>query len=1030
MEGGGGNMSVITSGELNISLGIPFIKILKLKVEQKINEHAQAFVECMIEKKDEKTIENLSLEKIIKITGKKEILFIGYIRKISIIKQGREYSTVIVELISTSCKLDQVFVKKSYQDISLTYGSIAEMIMNRNNGAAICKGKAASIDGPIYQYEETDWQFLIRMSSCLGKGILADSCAEKPIIYFGVTEKPKDENITTHFIQRGFSDKYFKMGKLLDISARKNYEYYRISIKKNLLIGDKIKVNSISLCIIEKQCELIGEEVIFHYILGRKEMLNFPRIYNDKLIGRVIEGEVIDINKEKLKVKLEIDSFQDKGTAYEYKYVPVTGNVMYTMPEIGAKVALYLENHKDSSGRIINALVTNNSMCTDTKDKKLTIPQNKRILLNGVSVLLETNIDDVKKSLMKIVDKIGISLSTDKKIALHAKKRIQIKGLEVAFQAPVNVGMYQKDAYLELQGDINTSSEEVTDVTVAGFYHIGYPQIMDEPEEGEYSFWHTLGQVVIATIVSIAVGALIIFTGGTALAGIIGMGVAIGGSAAAIGKGISDYNSGNNSSNGDYALDTLKGAVVGAVSAAASYGLAQAVGVATFARFGVSLLGEGTIGAGSSALMDILNGEDIDWGNAGISAGISAVTFGLFNIKNLRNLAKASSLKNQRAAYGNPTSYHIDLEADLTLSQIDNQLAAASDDLYEAGNVLARWEQDADNACEVYESVMRNVDATPAEIDLATKEYHNAVMAKVSAQTDYNVAKEIYDVLSTRRYTTFLAQKQAGINELLKPPHYENGWQAMLGETPGAVKGQAFSDVLNAQVPQKKPSDWILREKENTAKVEDIDDSSNSSKQYTAEEIKEKMEEYKNRVKDYGYRVEKEVYLTRGAILKCSCGTHTRRLDIKEDYGYRIYDAETDYPQPFMCSKDKLCAAMYQDDSEVNLRFYGVCQGDNPPEGETVILKSDKRIKREEEKDNTENIKGPKCCPIVSLEWLDAKGDKYLGESGAYGITTHSYAVCTRGGFIEPYSSGQEYCGEEDVDNHFKKIEAEEDGDE
>lgn len=111
MKGGGGTMSVITSGELNINLEIPFIKILKLKVEQKINEHAQAFVECMIEKKDEKTIEKISSEKIIKITGKKEILFVGYIRKICIKSQGREYATVVVELISASCKLDQVFVK-------------------------------------------------------------------------------------------------------------------------------------------------------------------------------------------------------------------------------------------------------------------------------------------------------------------------------------------------------------------------------------------------------------------------------------------------------------------------------------------------------------------------------------------------------------------------------------------------------------------------------------------------------------------------------------------------------------------------------------------------------------------------------------------------------------------------------------------------------------------------------------------------------------------------------------------------------
>ena len=49
----------------------------------------------------------------------------------------------------------------------------------------------------------------------------------------------------------------------------------------------------------------------------------------------VIEGEVLQTKGEVLRLHLEIDDSQDVSAAYDYPWRPITGNMLYCMPEKG-----------------------------------------------------------------------------------------------------------------------------------------------------------------------------------------------------------------------------------------------------------------------------------------------------------------------------------------------------------------------------------------------------------------------------------------------------------------------------------------------------------------------------------------------------------------------------------------------------------------------------------------------------------------------------------------------------------------------
>ena len=140
-----------------------------------------------------------------------------------------------------------------------------------------------------------------------------------------------------------------------------------------------------------------------------------------------------------------------------------------------------------------------------------------------------------------------------------------------------------------------------------------------------------------------------------------------------------------------------------------------------------------------------------------------------------------------------------------------------------------------------------------------------------------------------------------------------------------------------------------------------------------------------------------EEHLVRGAMLRCKCGSHCRRLNLPLSHGYM--EAE----RPLVNAEDSEAG------NDKNISNFGVCSsGTNDSNAETVLLKKDYERdiygkKVSEEIDG--NVKGKRCTPVILGTWQNVQEGTLI--DGVPAITPSSFLICQYGGIIEVLDSGQ-----------------------
>ena len=127
-------------------------------------------------------------------------------------------------------------------------------------------------------------------------------------------------------------------------------------------------------------------------------------------------------------------------------------------------------------------------------------------------------------------------------------------------------------------------------------------------------------------------------------------------------------------------------------------------------------------------------------------------------------------------------------------------------------------------------------------------------------------------------------------------------------------------------------------------------------------------------------------YIVRGAKMKCSCGSNTRKINLPVSHGSYVKYEECGTEKPILNADDK---------TEENISYFGVC----PLHG-----KEDDKIDVID--DNGSLITNEKKCKLeLGDEWLLTKDD-YLVD-GKPALTTESIMFTKCGGIITFKSSGQ-----------------------
>ncbi|ADM71326.1 hypothetical protein GMA19_03517 [Paenibacillus polymyxa E681] len=578
--------------------------------------------------------------------GQEEIsLFKGVVHTVEVENHNGVY-TLTLEGISGSFELDIVKRKRSFPEEKQTYKQLVhKLAQGYERSDVLYQTGEQSVGEAILQYDETDWEFMKRMASRLHTVVVSDIWeSASPKLYFGMpagTQRTirKDTPYTASKDLKGYQRAGGTSAGLHDTDFFK----YEIESGERYALGDEVQFRQKTMIVTELRSRMEKGQLLFSYVLARAEGIRSDFIPNPKTIGISLEGEVLAVRGEEVKLRLAIDKDDGVSEPHWYPFAPPTGSAMYSMPKVGTQASLYFPDASGSRAMILGAVRTNGDGCAKTSNpndryfgtehgSELKMAPGRIHIMGDPDGTLQMSLDDATG--IEITSPKKLSLEAEQEIILNTPKKIIIDGTSqvMAYQTGGSTGLSVENEYHVLGGNVWADGSDRT----------AYPPFDDEPKEGEPPppppppepfNWGKLGMNILgglAVVAAVAVVAAI--TVATLGAGTVVIAAVAGGALLAGGLGVaslaaSDIARGEVSDFSDYALTGLKEAGIGAVSGA------------IFGPLGVggTLLRKAAIGgvtnAAENLASQVLSGEKINWGSVAKDAGLGFVTVGVLDSK-------------------------------------------------------------------------------------------------------------------------------------------------------------------------------------------------------------------------------------------------------------------------------------------------------------------------------------------------------------------------------------------------------------
>ena len=531
-------------------------------------------------------------------SGVEQPLFAGIIRTAGLVTYSG-YNRFRIELQTGTIQMDQVKRSRSFQDVGQTYSQVAQRVASGYDDGAVIPtvGLDKPLGIPVIQYRETDWAFMKRLASWCGGVVVPESHYSYPRLWFGFPERAFTCTFPEDCYTSGISQRYYELGGPAAGYRRADFLYYDVPSSQMCDLGWYTVFKGQEFLICEKWANLERGELTFTYRLGKPGLGWGRKQYNEKISGMTILGEVLSTERETVRLKLDIDEGWAPGGPYAYTWRPETGNMMYCMPQAGTRVSLYFPNYDEQAAMAVNCVRTNGSSCarmSDPSKRSFVTEHGKEMNLypQEMSFLGGSN------GSIRLDDKEGIFVKTDKKITVVAQQGVSIKADTAVMSAPIGEISMAKGSILTGAVESTQVQSNQYDLLASEHTHMeGWNQQTfeaydDAPQEGSFD-WGGLITNVLAGLAVVAAVAITLASFGAAAPVVIGA-IAVG-STAVIGQGFSDYASGTVSSVETYMATGFWGAVAGAVSG------------------GVGSVIEGAIPAGATALakMGIVGGSGV-----------------------------------------------------------------------------------------------------------------------------------------------------------------------------------------------------------------------------------------------------------------------------------------------------------------------------------------------------------------------------------------------------------------------------------
>ena len=514
------------------------------------------------------------------------------------IKEERGYRIADIQAVSGTILLDQKKSNRVFQKKVQTYMGIASAVTaDTDHSACILPGSDMRTGGTLIQYQETDWRFLKRMASQLGLPLVPDTSYYYPRFYLGLPEGEKRELGEIISCDLCFDGRYYAVsGKCL--VDREDFICYDVVTRTSLSLGDRVTYEGRELLVSRKKTELAGGEVIFTYRLAGNSYTWIPWEDNPDYTGMSFVGSIVGTQGEQVEVAFDIDKTAAGGN--RYGFAPVTGNLMYCMPQKGTKTALYIGNGDEAQGIATGCIRTNGSTCegTGSPEKKSFRSEHGK----GMDLYPQRmGLDGGETGKITFEDETGTTIESNGGLVLMAKEGIRLESMTgIAMQGMSDImALYAEGASsLCVNGSVDMLGMRTG---LAGTVYQGYDPYEDAPQKGGFDWGGFARNLVMGLAVGAACIALAVFLPGigTVVAGAL-FGAGMGAISASVVGAVNDYSSGNVRSLGEATRDMEISMVTGAITGA----IGAAFPALNWVGEGLVDLGSGVLTRGMYALVD------------------------------------------------------------------------------------------------------------------------------------------------------------------------------------------------------------------------------------------------------------------------------------------------------------------------------------------------------------------------------------------------------------------------------------------
>ncbi|MCX7746232.1 MAG: contractile injection system protein, VgrG/Pvc8 family [Clostridia bacterium] len=470
----GAGAPLITYDNIKIS---PFEirNLLELKIEKRMNEHARLYFtgivpegqrDRYVELTESKT--EITVDCIDEGAGNTN-LFRGIATNVEI-KSVRDIYYIEVEALSFTYDLDIKLKSRSFQDEGMIYTQLVEEVIADYPGADFIDtaAKSKKTEKFIIQYNETDWEFLKRIASHFNTGLVPDALSGKPKFWFGIPEggvKGRLEDFHYSVRKKIFDFRNSSENYIKGIDEN-DFTYFEVETDKVLNIGDSVSFKDKALYVYQSVAMIKNSTFKHQYILAFKNGFSQNTLFNSQIAGASVEGRVIDIKEDNLRVHLEIDDAQEKEKAYWFPYATfytTEGNTgWYCMPQLDDFVKLYFPTSREEEGIIMNSIrrrTKGGDFITDPNVKFFRTIFGKEITFSEKEIMISAKDGEV---LMRLIEDKGIEIYSKLDIRVKADENIVIEsGKTIQISASDAIGIQCKESGINMDGTTSIKGSKV-----------------------------------------------------------------------------------------------------------------------------------------------------------------------------------------------------------------------------------------------------------------------------------------------------------------------------------------------------------------------------------------------------------------------------------------------------------------------------------------------------------------------------------------------------------------------------------------